>query len=218
MDRRTLLASSGVALAAALAGCSSSDTDDPLDDESEDADGTDSDADGDASAQDGDGSDGNGTDRNGDTEDGDGSAQEGETESEEADDTGNSDSGGDDADALDRNGIPGFDADAFTIGSDRVTVDRVERDGSTVRVDATTTTTDRVELYDELGSLGSDLEAAVTDPERFEGAIDRVEFTLVDGDGDRVGSFHARSRWIVGYVTGRLTEDEFYDRVVGTAG
>jgi len=43
---------------------------------------------------------------------------------------------------------------------------------------------------------------------------ERIEATVYDLDGERVGSWHVRSEWIRGLSTGDLSEVEFSRRVV----
>ncbi|MFC4542780.1 hypothetical protein ACFO5R_12695 [Halosolutus amylolyticus] len=183
MERRRLLIGSGAALTTALAGCFGSETDD---DSTDPEDGL----------EDSDGTDDGSGDDNSDGDDNDtGDGNDGDGDDEKYDD------------------VPGFDAPDLSVDSDVVSIDRVERDGATVRVKATTTTTDQDVLYAEFESLARDLERPTYDIAELKQEIDTIEYTINDEENGRVLSFSVRPVWIYKYMNDELTDEEFLDLV-----
>ena len=111
--------------------------------------------------------------------------------------------------------VPGLEPGDVSVDSDYVSIDAVKRDGETVKIEATTETTDREKLRQELTYVGGDLEKAAYDFEEFSDRIGVIEWSLYDGDR-KVLSFYVDVEWIREYVEGELSEDELADEVTGT--
>ena len=191
MERRQILLGSGTALATVLAGCSSDETDNDSN-----SDGTDGQPPADDDTADtGDGATGtDGTKKDKDKTDG---------THDDKDKT--DDSNGD---------VPGLD-DELTIDSWMISVTDISRDGDELTVVATTTTTNSDALRDKLESIASDMSDAVTDPEAFADAIDRVSWVLKH-DGTTILSFYVDTQWVRKYSTGAMSREAFTDRVLET--
>lgn len=127
--------------------------------------------------------------------------------------TGSGDDGDDDPDNSSETGHEGTDDGGdVSLDSEHLSVDAVARDGATVTIEATTETTDREKLREELTYAASDLEKATHDFEEFSARIDVVEWSLYDDD-TKLLSFFLDVEWIEKYVEGELTEDELAEEV-----
>ncbi|MFD1563573.1 hypothetical protein ACFR99_08430 [Haloarchaeobius amylolyticus] len=126
----------------------------------------------------------------------------------------NGDNGdGDDSDDAD---VPGLDRDKLELDSEKISIEEVNKDGDTVDIVATTTTTDPETLAAELQSLGETVAAAITDPEAFKAEINSVTWVL-ENDGAMVMSFYIDVQWAIAYINDEMSEDEFVQTVLDTA-
>jgi len=127
------------------------------------------------------------------------------------------DSTGDDTDGSDGNAaLPGLDRDKLELDSEKISIEDVTKDGDTVDIVATTTTTDLETLQTELQSLGHSMSGAITDPQAFKAAINSVTWKL-DHDGTVVMSFYIDVQWAIAYINDEMGEDEFVQKVLDTA-
>ncbi|WP_254761785.1 hypothetical protein [Natrinema marinum] len=134
---------------------------------------------------------------------------------DDSDDSLNGDGNGESDGSDDKAEIPGLDRDKLKIDSEKVSIEDMNKDGKTVNVVATTTTTDPDTLFAELDSLGEDMSAAITDPDAFAAAVDSVAWIL-EKDGAKVMSFYVDVEWAIKYRNGELSQDAFVDRVLET--
>ncbi|MFC4440179.1 MULTISPECIES: hypothetical protein [Natrialbaceae] len=201
MERRKILLGSGAAIATALAGCSSTETDDPRsDDESDDT--TESFGD------DTDGADG--------SEDGENGQDDTEGEGD-ADDVSEDDQGADESDGEDsQEQIPGFNRAEFETSTDDVSVTNVTRDDASVTVVAEADELDEDELNAELESGVLAFADSIDDAEAFTEEIDAVPWHI-NYNGFNVAVFEIESEWIVEYANGEISEDELEERILETA-
>lgn len=132
-----------------------------------------------------------------------------------AEDNGDEDTGNDGADS-DASDIPGLDRDKLKFDSGKISIKDVNKDGDTIDIVATTTTTDPEMLAAEVQSLSQSLQQAITDPEAFNAAINSVTWMLKK-DGARVMSFYIDVQWAIAYINGEMSEDEFVQTVLDTA-
>lgn len=112
--------------------------------------------------------------------------------------------------------VPGFDGTKLDLGSDKVTVKKVSKNGDTVDVVVESEVTDVNELYAELDPLADSIETAIDDVEAFADEIETLEW-FVDHEGKNVVSLYIDVEWIVGYVDGDLSADEFTENVKQSA-
>ncbi|WP_306052055.1 hypothetical protein [Natronococcus wangiae] len=200
MDRRNVLLGSGAAFAAVLAGCSSTETDDPKLDEADDT--TEPLDDGDDS---------------GETDDGNAESDRDETDEEDADEASGDEREVDEADDEDvREEIPGFEATEFEADSDSVSVTDVTRDDDAVTVLTEVDTLDEDELDAGLESGVLAFVDAMADVEAFAAEINTVPWH-VDYNGFNVAIFHIEAEWLVEYANGEISEDELEERILETA-
>lgn len=202
MERRKILLGSGAAIATALAGCSSTETDDRRsDDESDDT--TESFGD------DTDDADGSEDDENGqDDTEGEGDADDvSEDDQDDADESDAEDS---------QEQIPGFDEAAFEANTDDVSVTNVERDDASVTVVAEADGLDEDELNAELESGALAFADSIDDAEAFTEEIDAVPWHI-NYDGFNIAIFEIESEWLVAYANGEISEDELEERILETA-
>ena len=123
---------------------------------------------------------------------------------------------GDDTDGSDGNtALPGLDRDKLILDSEKITIKDVTKDGDTIDIVATTTTTDFETLNTELQSLGHSTSAAITDPQAFKTAINSVTWEL-EHDGTVVMSFYIDVQWAIAYINGEMSENEFVQTVRDT--
>ncbi|WP_222920447.1 hypothetical protein [Natrinema sp. SYSU A 869] len=138
---------------------------------------------------------------------------------ENDDDESLSDDGGDDTgdtdETDDKTDIPGLDRDKLKVGSDKMSIKDVNKDGDEIDVVATTTTTDPETLRAELQSLGNTIAAAITDSEKFAANINSVTWVL-EQDGAKVMSFYVDVKWALAYINDEMSEDEFVETVLAT--
>lgn len=201
MERRKILLGSGAAIATVLAGCSSTDTDNPQsDDQSDDTTESFGDDTGDA---DGDEDDENGQDVTEGEDDGD------DVSEDDPDDT----DGSDDEDSQET--IPGFDEAEFEANTDDVSVTNVARDDASVTVVTEADTLDEDELNAELESGVLAFADSIDDADAFTEEIDAVPWHL-NYNGFNVAVFEIESEWIVEYANGELSEEELEERVLET--
>ena len=122
---------------------------------------------------------------------------------------------GDNGDSSDETDVPGLDRDKLKLDSEKITIKDVSKDGDTVDIVATTTTTDPETLAAELQSLGQTVSAAITDPEAFKAEINSVSWVL-ENDGAMVMSFYIDVQWAIAYINGEMGDDEFVQTVLET--
>ncbi|MDS0475374.1 hypothetical protein [Natrinema sp. 1APR25-10V2] len=134
---------------------------------------------------------------------------------DDSDDSLNGDDNGENDGSDDKAEIPGLDRDKLKIDSGKLTIEDVNKDGKTVDVVATTTTSDPETLFAELDSLGDDMSAAITDPEAFAAAVDSVTWIL-EKDGAKVMSFYVDVKWAIKYMNDEMSQDAFVERVLET--
>ena len=122
---------------------------------------------------------------------------------------------GDNGDSSDETDVPGLDRDKLKLDSEKITIKDVSKDGDTVDIVATTTTTDPETLAAELQSLGQTVSAAITDPGAFKAEINSVSWVL-ENDGAMVMSFYIDVQWAIAYINGEMGDDEFVQTVLET--
>lgn len=192
MNRRLFLLGTGTVLATTVAGCGSPETDEEDDTgEDEDADSFEDEVDTDDETVDDEAVDDEFADDDADTPDDDDG-----TETDER--------------------IPGFDAEAFDVDNEELTVEEITRDGQTVTVRAEADTLDQDALEDELAEAGREFAESIDDIDAFADAVSTVDWEVEYGGSD-LASFHIESEWIVAYDNGELSRAELRDRIAETA-
>ncbi|AEH36630.1 hypothetical protein [Halopiger xanaduensis] len=155
--------------------------------------------------------------------------EEPENDSEESfgddgDDTGNgsdadsdNDSDTDSGDGSDgeHDDVPGVENDQIEVADDTVTITSIEKDGDKLDIVARTDTTDIEELKKVFATFAADLDGAIEDVERFIDEISSIEWIL-EHEGSRVLAVYIDVEWVVSYIEGELSDEEFADKVVST--
>lgn len=188
MERRKILLGSGTVLATVLAGCSSSETDDPKSDDSDDD------------------TFGNTDDKNGKDENGD------DKKDDKKDDGKTDDENGKD----DHQKIPGFKKGKIELDSDLLSIKDIKRDGRKLFVVIDTKTLDENKLAAELEHLANTHADAVVDPEKFAAEIDTV-YWYIEHEKKLVTSFYVEVKWLIAYQKGKLSQEELLDKIAATA-
>ncbi|WP_049888812.1 hypothetical protein [Natronococcus occultus] len=111
--------------------------------------------------------------------------------------------------------IPGFDAEAFDIDNEELTVEEIDHDDETVTVRMAANTLDQEALEDELAEAGGEFVNAIDDTEEFAETVSTVEWDVQHG-GSELATFYIESEWIVAYDEGELSESELLDRIAAT--
>ncbi|AHG00225.1 hypothetical protein HALLA_16875 [Halostagnicola larsenii XH-48] len=148
--------------------------------------------------------------------DDDGSGDDGLNDSDgnESDDDSSDDSDEDDG----PDEVPGFNKDKVDLEHTDVTVEHVKRDGYHVDIEATLKKTPKQneleKIIEELGIVAAE---AIEDPEAFLEAIETLEFTLLNKDGDTVLSFYIDVAWAVAYIRNNMSSEEFVHKTLATA-
>ncbi|MFC4439400.1 MULTISPECIES: hypothetical protein [Natrialbaceae] len=192
MERRKILLGSGTVLATVLAGCSSSETDDPKSDDSDD------------------------------NSFGDDGKDEKDDKDDKGDTNGEKDGKDDDKDHendkddKDDHKIPGFKKGKVKLESDLLSIKKIKRDGKKLYVVVDTKTLDEDKLAAEIESLVKTHKDAIVDPEKFAAEIDTIYWT-VEHEKNLVASFYVEVDWIIKHLKGKLTLQELVDKIAATA-
>ncbi|RKD98417.1 hypothetical protein [Halopiger aswanensis] len=127
---------------------------------------------------------------------------------------GNGDGNGDDSDD-EHDDVPGVENDQIQVADDTVTITSIEKDGDKLDIVARTDTTDIEELKKVFASFADDLDGAIEDIERFIDEISSIEWIL-EHEGSRVLAVYIDVEWVVSYIEGELSDEEFANKVVET--
>lgn len=129
--------------------------------------------------------------------------------------TGNSSDSDSDGGSGDHDNVPGVDNDGIEVSDDLVTITSIEKNGDKLDIVARTDTTDIAELKKVFKTFASDLEGAIEDVERFVQEVATIEWIL-EHEGSRVLAVYVDVEWVVAYLEGELSDEEFADKVVST--
>ncbi|GAB3666510.1 hypothetical protein [Halopiger thermotolerans] len=131
--------------------------------------------------------------------------------------TGNSSDSDSDSDSGsgEHDNVPGVDNGGIEVSDDLVTITSIEKNGDKLDIVAQTDTTDIAELKKVFKTFASDLESAIEDVERFVEAVATIEWIL-EHEGSRVLAVYVDVEWVVAYLEGELSDEEFADKVVST--
>lgn len=108
--------------------------------------------------------------------------------------------------------VPGLDGDAIDLGED-ATLRYVELDDDELSVGIESEIADESEFESRVGDGSARVADAIVDRDAFESAVTVVGLTVYDEDGGILGSGRVEVVWILEWLDGDLTDEEFAEKI-----